>query len=366
MKDALASTSLARGHGDADWLAIVRQAWEEALCRPAEAGQTWEEAGGDSLASLHLLLGLERSLGRRLSFDTIAPDMTLAALARSLHPATKPAAAGTPAAPRPAAPTVFLLTGAFGDEPGLADFRRSFGRRLHFEVIEPPSLDHPASLLADLRATGRAAADLIARCQPSGDLLIAGYSFGGGVAFEAAHQLRAQGRRVAWLGIFDTNLGRVTNWRDIGFVWPLLPFLAGPRAWRRGVLEQAQRRAPEMAAALRQRLVTHFRGRAVRRWRPAPLAVPTLLAATDARPQAYLDAWARLCPGVCVLRLPTDHRTLFQAVSLALLSPAVEAAIGAALRAARSAPSASPVDLEPTSDAGVRAAVTRGCAGRLR
>ena len=77
--------------------------------------------------------------------------------------------------------------------------------------------------------------------------------------------------------------------------------------------------------------------------------MPTLLAATEARPQAYLDAWARLCPGLSVLRLATDHRTLFQAASLALLSPAVETAIGALLRGAEPAPSASASGVESTS-----------------
>jgi len=47
---------------------------------------------------------------------------------------------------------------------------------------------------------------------PSGEIRLIGYSLGGGVAFEVASRLIAQGRSVKFLGILDTNIGpaRVT------------------------------------------------------------------------------------------------------------------------------------------------------------
>jgi thioesterase domain-containing protein len=47
--------------------------------------------------------------------------------------------------------------------------------------------------------------DAIREIQPDGPYSLAGYSFGGHVAFEMAHQLRAQGQEVAQLILLDTH-----------------------------------------------------------------------------------------------------------------------------------------------------------------
>ena len=49
-----------------------------------DLGLTWREVGGDSLGLMRLSLALERSLGRKLTFDQLDPDMTATQLARIL------------------------------------------------------------------------------------------------------------------------------------------------------------------------------------------------------------------------------------------------------------------------------------------
>jgi thioesterase domain-containing protein len=303
---------------------VVTHAWIETLPGPFDPTRTWEEAGGDSLASLHLLLALEKALCRKLSFDAIAPDMTAADMARSvvtLRAVRLPTQV----------PSVFLLPGILGDEPRLADFRRSFGDRLRFELIEHPGLDQPAAILEDVSATALLAAQEIQRRQPHGEVLLAGFSFGGCVAFEVAHHLRAAQRVVAWIAILDTAFGSPYRWNR--FLRPAV-LLAGrigaSDRRRRALLGLVHRFQPNRSAWLRRVLQKYFRKRAINRWNPKPLPVPALLATSHPDEPAKRQRWNALCPGIRVVQLPGHHRALFQSPSIELLTPAFEMAAHAA------------------------------------
>ena len=183
----------------------VKRAWTETLPR-ASCGPTieWADAGADSLDTLHLVLRLETYLGRKVPFDLITPDMTPWSLTRQLlnEPATHNDSARPP---------IFLIPGVFGDEPIFADFRRSLPQHVRLQTLELPDLGCPASLLSDMAATGHFVATEIARRLPQGNILLAGYSFGGCVAFEATAFLLAQGRQVVFLGLLDPV---ASNWVD--------------------------------------------------------------------------------------------------------------------------------------------------------
>lgn len=319
-----AGTGAGVGSDGADVADVVRNAWVTTLPGPFDPTLTWEEAGGDSLASLQLLLVLEKALCRKLSFDAIAPDMTVADMARSL---SAPPAVHPPVQ----VPTVFLFPGVLGDEQRLADFRRSFGERLRFELIELPELDQPAAILADVKATALLAAEEIGRRQPHGEVRLAGYSFGGCVAFEAAHHLRAAQRVVAWIGILDTAFDSPYRWSRFLRPGVVLTCRIGTSdARRRALLVLVQRLRPEGSPWLRSVLLKHFRKRAINRWRPRPLAVPALLATSHPDEPTKRQRWSALCPGLRVIQLPGHHRALFQSPSIELLTPAFEAAAHAA------------------------------------
>jgi thioesterase domain-containing protein/acyl carrier protein len=314
--------------------ALVGRAWCEALRVPTAGTMTWEESGGDSLATLHLLVLLEKALGRKLSFDLVGPDMTALQLAASL----------ASSAPRgedafDAVPTVFLFPGMFGDEPRLAAFRRSFAGRLRFELVEHPDVTSPRAVLMDLAATGRVAAAAIGAVQPDGPLHLAGYSYGGGVAFEAARHLQACGREIAFLGIIDTTLDAAAT-----PLWEMprrmaLRLLGRSDAGRRWLFRLIAGLGPRWFLAARRRLLTNYRYAAIGRWRPARLQAPSLLVVSEQFGDAITDRWLRLCPGIRVLRLPADHETLFERSSLDVLTPTFEEA----LRPIRSMPAVASV-----------------------
>jgi thioesterase domain-containing protein len=338
----------------------VERAWTETLPRAAY-GPTieWADAGADSLDTLHLMLRLETYLGRKVPFDLITPDMTPRSLTRLLL--DEPAADDDSEKP-----PIFLIPGVFGDEPILADFRRSLSSHGRLQTLELPDLDCPASL-SDMAATGQFAATEIARRLPQGNILVAGYSFGGCVAFEAAAFLLAQGRQVVFLGLLDpvapfsVDDNRVdepdrqaTGWRQWSLRWRMfkklfthvdegmfgfmdrlvLVVLVQLKAFDYGrgrILSARHRSSLEGFVRRRNHLLGPLRLTALKRWRPLPLDVPTLLVMCEkSNTSGSSHLWPRLCSNLNILRLPVRHREIFEPQALDRLAPAFVEAVKAA------------------------------------
>jgi thioesterase domain-containing protein len=337
----------------------VKRAWKETLPR-ASYGPTieWASAGADSLDTLHLMLRLERYLDQKVSLDLVSPDMTPWSLASRLL--EKPATLNDSERP-----PIFLIPGFFGDEPILADFRRSLSQHARLQTVELPDLGCPASLLSEMAATGRFVAREIVRRLPQGNILLAGYSFGGCVAFEAAVFLVAQGRQVVFLSLLDpvaplwVDDSRVnepkrqaTNWQQCVVRWRLmfkkllpdddedlfgyidrlvLAVLVQLKAFdsgRRRILSARHRISPEGFERRRKHLLRRLRISALKRWRPHILDAKTLLVICEkSKISGSSHLWSRLCPNLNILRLPVQHSEIFEPQVLERLTPAFLEAI---------------------------------------
>ena len=175
----------------------VERAWKETLpSTPFDPAVEWAQGGANSLDTLHLVLRLESYLDRKISIDLVTPSTTPLQLARSLLEKSRQNE-------RRQSPPVFLVPAIFGDQPALSDFRRSLSEEVLIETVELPDLGCPISLLSDMAATGHFVAAEISRSHPQGTILLAGYSFGACVAYEAAACLQSQGRQVGFLGLLD-------------------------------------------------------------------------------------------------------------------------------------------------------------------
>jgi len=312
-------------------LAKVRKAWRESLdLDQCDFTQSWEEAGGDSLATLHLLLRIERAFGIRFTFDQIQPQMRVEELASVLM---------TPTTPVDDLPLIHLLPGFYGDEPRLARFRQVLAGRVGFHVIAMPGARHQASTVRDIVRTAAVCARDIEVRQPTGPLMLAGFSFGGCVAFETARALVAAGRDVALLGLFDAPFGRTADgsrrsFRDRMRPWAVL-FAVG--AWgctwdtgRRLALSIVRRFGPVAEIRANKFVLLMLREFARHRWAPAALDVDTWLAVSAQYAPKTLTIWQRLCTRLRVVNLPGAHLDIFQAPAADRLIPAFEQAVQAA------------------------------------
>jgi len=296
---------------------VVRTAWAETLAlAPFDPNQSWAEAGADSLASLQLLLRLERVVGRKLPFDLLDPDMTPAELACAL--AAPVPGLGEPHAGEADSSGLFIIPGLYGDEPKLADFRRRLLPGLRLEVVDYPGMHETASVIGQMTELGRYAATQISRRQPSGPIRLAGYSFGGGVAFAAASQLITMGRVVCFLGVLDAPF-TMNAWAGLarrglrGWAEALLLRACDWDAGRLLAIAVVQRLRPGMRERLRRSLVRRFRVRAIRSWHPQPIdSATTRLVLVTSRQfgPANTAQWKWLCPGACIIETPGNHAEL--------------------------------------------------------
>jgi thioesterase domain-containing protein len=333
---------------------LVTKAWKETL-PSANFGPSiaWADAGADSIDTLHLVLRLEEYLNRKVSIDLVNPESTPLSLTSMLleGPVKREPCQSNP---------VFLVPPIIGDEPVLSKFRRSLSNELTMRTLELPDLGCPIPLLSDVSATGRFIAAEISKCHSHGTILLAGYSFGGCVAYEAAACLRAQGRQIGFLGLLDpvspyvslsaheseqqkqkqngTGSPLQRAWTDrvtallprgeafLSYLdWLLFVLFVQLKCFnvaRRQVL--FGRRWLSLTAFLRRRaaLLRRLRMSALQKWQPQPLDVPGLLATSD----SYIETgslliWPTLCPKLDVVRIPGGHVDLFEQKALAILGP---------------------------------------------
>jgi thioesterase domain-containing protein len=114
---------------------------------------------------------------------------------------------GKPSVPSAGLPMVFLLPGTGGDTPVLAEFRAECATAMNIHETSYPDLDRLASgSFDDIVAHTSAQIEQIA---PKGAIVLAGYSFGGDVAYAVANRLLARGRQISALLILDTIAIRV-------------------------------------------------------------------------------------------------------------------------------------------------------------
>jgi thioesterase domain-containing protein len=98
---------------------------------------------------------------------------------------------------------VHSITGAATDFRFMAEM---LGPLQNFYGIQVPTLKRNASFPASVEAISRHHVDRLIAFQPTGTLLLGGHSVGAAIALEMAQQLRALGRDVGLLVVFDGEI----------------------------------------------------------------------------------------------------------------------------------------------------------------
>jgi thioesterase domain-containing protein len=323
--------------------AIIR-AWTETLPDIAfDPLLQWGETGADSLVTLHLTLRLEKYLGKKVPFDFITPDVTGDSLVRRL----------VEKAPTPISTPMFLIPAIWGDEPQSASFRRFMSDIISFSTLELPDLDANCKTLADIKGTGAFVASEIARRQPSGDIRLAGFSYGAYVAYEASVKLISSGRNVAFLCLLDplpsfgvrqitprAAFSKVQN----DFASPERSFLDyvdrltfyilfalnAFELARLHLLYVKKRSNLRDFVRNRKRLLTRLRGPSLSNWTSSSTSVRTLLATSeDGVRLGSATFWPQLCSDLNIVNLGGSHGDIFNEGALVVLKQAITESLSA-------------------------------------
>jgi acyl-CoA synthetase (AMP-forming)/AMP-acid ligase II/thioesterase domain-containing protein/acyl carrier protein len=191
---------------------VVQQVWTGIL-GTADAAGRWDEAGGDSLKLLRCVMDLEELTGRELNMEAFTVDMSAADMIRAVAMGGR---SEQQKHDEELLPHLVILPGSMGYGPSMAAFGAQLSKVAHVIPIRYPDLTSTLTGRGSIDDMASLALEQINAVQPRGDIRLIGYSLGGGVAFEVATRLIAEGRSVKFLGILDTNIGpHGSNYQEI-------------------------------------------------------------------------------------------------------------------------------------------------------
>ena len=180
--------------------------WQEVLKKPTlTVEDNFFDAGGDSLAAVSMLTGIEKLIGRRVPMYLITERPTVAGMAAALGEGIDTPGLlvnlGSARAAGAQAPgvAVYLAASGHGDLLRFQNLARALGDSCELRMLQPPSAS-TVTRLADLAGLY---ADIVSQ-QGAGPCYLAGFSVGGLTALETARQLQHRGVDVRGLFLIDT------------------------------------------------------------------------------------------------------------------------------------------------------------------
>ena len=193
---------------------VVRATWERILGHSQfQTDDDFFDVGGDSLLAVWMLRELSEAAGRELDLGALLDDSTLAGVAGLLegHTSEVGGQAGSEAITLragAAARPLFLVHPLGGEVLAYRELARNLANPMRVLGLRwrpagsPGLVDAASPSLAEMAAAHLAQLRAI---QSSGPYRLAGWSFGGVLAFEMAQQLLAGGHEVEFLGLLDAN-----------------------------------------------------------------------------------------------------------------------------------------------------------------
>jgi thioesterase domain-containing protein/acyl carrier protein len=181
--------------------------WEEVLgTQPIGVRDNFFELGGHSLLAVRLFTQIEKAFGKNFPLATLFQAPTIEQLANIFHQEewSAPWRSLVVMQPGGSKPPFFFVHALGGNVLSYHDLVHYLGPDQPVYGLQARGLDGkepPHNRIEDM------AADYIKEIleiQPEGPYFLGGYSFGGAVAFEMAHQLYTKGQKVALLVLLDT------------------------------------------------------------------------------------------------------------------------------------------------------------------
>ncbi|CAN5785504.1 hypothetical protein BH20GEM1_BH20GEM1_01400 [soil metagenome] len=318
--------------------------WEEVLKTQGIGlyDDFFDDLGGDSLLAVHVFTLMEGRLGIELPVEVLFRSSTISDLAREVRRSRiLEAGALFPLQPLGDMTPLFCVHGAGGHLLIYRDFARYFAPHRPVYGFALTKALHSGGVTASVEAMAERYMEELVRFRPDGPYHLAGYSYGGLVAWEMARRLKAAGREVGLLALFDAARrpprvlsGSERTRRAIRRVASSVE--GNVQGLRAEPLSGWTRIAGKKVDSLRSRLrargapgIGAIEGRddffamcrlAYRRYRPRPYDGDLVYFFAQTGLEDDDDfLWRRLTGGrVQVIRTPAEHTDLFRSASVAI------------------------------------------------
>ncbi|HEX6290703.1 MAG TPA: amino acid adenylation domain-containing protein, partial [Herpetosiphonaceae bacterium] len=184
------------------------QIWEDVLkVQPIGVTDNFFDLGGHSLLVVRLMTQIQEHFGRELSLATIFQQPTIEQLACELR--AEGERAWSPLVPIQSGGSktpLFCVHPAGGTAFCYVPLARHLDADRPCYGLQAPGLEVGQAPLSRVELLAAYYVEAMRQVQPEGPYMLAGWSFGGMIAFEIAQQLRRQNQKVALLALMDTEL----------------------------------------------------------------------------------------------------------------------------------------------------------------
>ncbi|WP_439628054.1 non-ribosomal peptide synthetase [Gemmata sp.] len=179
--------------------------WEELLnVRPISVTDSFHDLGGHSLSAAVLMARIEARLGHRVPLDALFAAPTIRGLAAVIQRKLELGRGClVPLQPGGGRPPLFLIAGAGGHVFAFHQFARHLGPdqpSYGLKAVGVDGTERPLESMTEIAA--RYLREIVA-ARPDGPYVVGGYSIGAVIALELAIQLRAAGKQVPHVIVFD-------------------------------------------------------------------------------------------------------------------------------------------------------------------
>jgi aspartate racemase len=179
------------------------------------------ELGGDSLLAARLFAHIHNRFGKNLPLATLFSSPTIEQLANVLRENETGTAWSSLVSIQPhgSKPPLFCIHAAGANVLIYRPMARHLGDDQPVYALQAQGLDGQQPPLRCIEEMATKYVKEIRAFQPDGPYYLLGASFGGLVAYEMAQQLLAQGQKVAFLGLLNTNCPVYSFTKRLGCHW---------------------------------------------------------------------------------------------------------------------------------------------------
>ena len=333
--------------------------WESVLGkRPIGREENFFELGGHSLLAVRLMHLMEQSLGKRLPITALLHAPTIERLAALLQTEKWPAAWSSLVTMREsgAKPPFFCVHGVGGTILRFRDLAHWIGSDQPFYGLQAQGLDGERPFHTRVEDMAAHYIKELQIVQSQGPYYIGGYSFGGIVALEMAHQLKAQGHAVGLIILLDTFPGQLKSTGSLFRTYLRLPvdeqwrhLARKTTAFRRSMRRRvAMMRLPAALKNVRDACYS-----AARTYQPKPYDGPIILFQASEKGLSSVgqeSVWKSLAPQIEIYEVRGHHGNIVDEPQVRLLADEVKACLESAFRKHRELPETQSVTLASVSD----------------